>query len=48
MALSRGNGWTIPELADVLDARRAIAPYLQRTPLTHTRGSTSFSEPRRT
>ncbi len=33
MAASTGNGWTIPALADVLDARRAIAPYLQRTPL---------------
>ena len=33
MAASPGNGWTIPGLADVLDARRAIAPYLQRTPL---------------
>jgi threonine dehydratase len=25
--------WTIPTLADVLEARRSIAPYLERTPL---------------
>jgi threonine dehydratase len=33
MAASPGNGWTTPGLADVLEARRAIAPHLQRTPL---------------
>jgi threonine dehydratase len=27
------GGWAIPTLADVLEARRAIAPHLQRTPL---------------
>ena len=35
MAPERAMGWQIPTLADVLEARRRIAPYLRPTPLYH-------------
>jgi threonine dehydratase len=41
VASRAGTGWTIPTLADVLEARRIIAPHLPRTPL---RGYPSLDE----